>query len=287
MNNLRMAFTFIIGYTLFYTVCNLKDTEPLIKFVFFFINLLFFTTLLAFIIHNVFNFNSLFIFEGEYRKIHILFGSFSSSIDYFGGNFFRLNGFFHEPGSFGLISFLLIIIAIIYNKLIYKNFFLIFSSFSLGAYISSLFLLNKKFVQHFLKNKSYLIILIILFSPIVYESFNALFDRLNFDFENKIFGDKNRKYDFFNKDLNFKLYKDGLGTGGTSNILELLDRAGVIPTLIFTFPLLKVFLKVFTKNQYFISFGLVIFLLHKANIFTPMIIFLLALIYNTYNRKSS
>ena len=243
---------------------------------------------IATFMHNIFQFEERFRVIIGSQEISVLWTALGTSRIYIDGEkLYRISAIFNEPGDYGLILYCLMLFYISSGRFSnwYKAIFAIniISTFSFGAFISmSVALLSRLSIQNLVKifskgNKLTQLVLALGLGFIIYTSISGLvfvFSRLSFQSSCKLFSGDNR---FFDDKLpaNF-LLGDGSYGGGFDSIVSILSQFGILGCLILFAPVLHVSFIFFQKRQYAFAIGLLLFLLHKPLILTPVIILLLA-----------
>lgn len=243
---------------------------------------------IATFMHNILQIEERFRVIIGSQEISVLWTALGTSRIYIDGEkFYRISAIFNEPSDYGLILYCLMLLCMSSGRFgnWYKAIFAIniVSTFSLGAFISMSFVLLsrlsiKNLVKIFAKgNKLTLVVLMLGLGIIIYTLISALlfvFSRLSFQSSSKFIIGDNR---FFDDKLPANLLLgDGSYGGGFDSIVSVLSQFGILGCLIFFAPVLHVSLIFFLKRQYAFAFGLLLFLLHKPLILTPVVILLLA-----------
>jgi hypothetical protein len=286
-----MLFLLLISFTW-------KIQDAVFRQIFIIIYLLLFLGLLATIFHNILGFDEFYrISELDQRSssASVLLGSLSTSRIFINDiAVYRLSSIFYEPSNYAFIIYLFFILVKIYKVNTTKIIFLIIanmvSTFSLGLYlVLSLHMLNffKMIYEKTLRMLAFYILVISMFIYLLLPYIQFVIARLKYTESDD--GMLIVAYDrLYNNGTPSNIWiGDGSFLGGFDSIFSIFYQYGILGAIIFCLPVLIVAIKLFQHKSVVFGIGLLIFLVFKPNILTPLILLMLALIWQKLTLSES
>ncbi|MBO9399399.1 hypothetical protein [Shimia sp. R9_3] len=278
-----------IKVAIFFVIASVaqKKTEDASRAVVYAVLPILVLVLVANLIHNFLGQGELTRWVIDNRQISVLFGSFATSRIFVEGlTFFRVSGIFNEPGTFGMILYCVFLLFVTSREFSTGKKFLLFtgiiSTFSLGTFISmvvaSLVNLRIKVVLQLFRKNFFTSLFwgsfVVLVGFFLIQALSFVAARLSFGQGGRLIAGDNRFYDD-TLPSNF-LIGDGSYGGGFDSGLAIFQQFGLTGSAILFAPVITVACQLFWRGSFLYSFGLILFLAHKPNVLTPILIVLLA-----------
>lgn len=233
------------------------------------------------------------------RQISVLMGSLSSSRLFIEGNaIYRTSSIFNEPGTHAFILYCLFLVFVTARELSKPIQFVLainfLSTFSLGGYVSGLVaamaylnfrsILTRRWRAPLISIIAFLSVAgsaLYFFAPAI----SLVLLRLTRPTDGRMIAGDNR---FFDDRLpqNYWL-GDGSYGGGFDSVISVFQQFGILGCLILFAPVITVAVLLFRRQQFAFGLALLLFLSHKPNILSPVILILLAFVASRLSQHPS
>lgn len=246
--------------------------------------------LVSILVHNIINIPELFRIVVNDRQISVLVGSFSTSRIFIGDvPLYRLSSIFYEPGNYGLILYCLFLFFVTGREFSSQTKLILalnlINTFSLGAFlsiiVSAISYIKPRVIWLNMRRVRLLKVMVFLisFGTVLYfitPGIRFIISRLSLGTNGRLFAGDNRFFD--DKLPQNYILGDGSMGGGFDSIISIFQQYGILGCLILFAPIIIVAGLLILRHQLALGVALLMFLAHKPNILTPIILILLAVV---------